>query len=454
MKEINSFFEEPQNYIFKFILTISSFSGFLFLAIKEGLKLGYADSPKEIFYGMLFIYIGIPALLPFYHLLISGRDRPMRSLLFVIAGVLGAIIIIASVSKYYLIIGLSIWIIAFIWMFSKGRNVKLSSDSEVYIKENTIIELFLIIFSLLLMGIFFCYQKKDNFFSLKPDDICKTFTLYKASDDIKDNVRNLSDLIELPKKIYESDKSLYDSSEKFTSSIITPLEKMANPQDNLLKKNIEILKNYSNRIKYDQTINQLRINQIKLYIQESNFAENFANILKHYQAKGFLMLVLTALLLLFVWFHTVEKEELSNRIRAHFFVVVTLILPLLSPYDKEDITIEKPFGSGFSKANEKSKGEKWIYGGNIYSPIIDNTTYDFTYEMTDDQYNKLAQKVQLDSLQMEIKYIDKRVLSNHIELLDDKNYRELLNMITNKGNIDIDTVDYLLGKIKQKHLRP
>jgi hypothetical protein len=70
--------------------------------------------------------------------------------------------------------------------------------------------------------------------------------------------------------------------------------------------------------------------------------------LKHYQTKGIILLTVSALMLLFLWVILLEKEEMSNRIKAHFFVTVLLITPLMRGYDKKDITLDKPFGFEFS----------------------------------------------------------------------------------------------------------
>ncbi len=454
-KNINSIFEEPESFIYRLIIGISSFSVMLFVFVEHGFKIFGINQSDISFYIFLFLYLGLPAFLPFYNLILSGRNLPKHYLFFAFPPLFFiAFILIPFNDNIWIFVGLlSLWVVFFILMFSKGKSLRSTEDKQVFIKENTIIELSLLIaalsFGVILainkivdstqVGVADAKKAKIKNDSLNTAFIKETFEVYSEGATTSKLIDNKRDSLSFLKEIREEDSlslqkylTLTDSSKKPT---------VYEPITILLKKYIttDTIKTITN---FDSFISKKSFEIWKTQIQMRNneevFASNFEKVLKSYQQKGVILLLISAIMLLFLWVNTVVKEEISNRIKTHFFIILALIVPLFRSYDKKDITIDKPFGFSFTNGNESPKkgdinnNNSNNNGGpnNNGNPPNGNNSPKYVI-ISQDQLDQLAKESSVEKLKNEI---PKTTYNSLAEIFNNNSTQTMIHQLSNDAS--------------------
>lgn len=325
MKEINSLFKKPEQYIVTAILSLGSFAACFYGLTEQGFVSAELRS-VIVFRAIVFVFIIVPALFPFHHLMVSGRNTPAHLLY-----PLSALSLLA-ITFFYLpdfileykwlpLVSCAIWAGLLLAYHKVGIAFRNSARKEVWIKENVFIE-GLVIASILLVMLALGFHNLFSFSWLKNHHIVEIRDELKPGDfdcafEYKDHAHALKLQINdsvfknrIPEEIYHHNRGAY-----FYVSIGN---RKPNRERFLL--HTQYLEN------------------------EQLFAERFEQIIKRYQAVGTILLALAGLAILVLLYFELGHREYRNRLRIQLFMILTLMIPLNKTIRKEDITIAKPFG--------------------------------------------------------------------------------------------------------------
>lgn len=463
MKEINSLFKKPEQYIVTAILSLGSFTACFYGLTEHGFVSGEFRS-IWVFRAIVFVVIIIPALFPFHHLLVSGRNRPVHLVYPLLALALLVVTFgfpcdLLLKHEWVALVPCAIWLLLLCSYYTAGISFKNSANKEVWIKENVFVEVLIIGLLLALMFVLgigrlfslkwvirnpnivespveldaryfehaFCH--KDHAYALKlkiNDRIFKNKILetnYETNrqaffETAGEPLRGEMDLMAVEKKALDSilatRPTSYDKID-IDSAIMPKLGEIHHTSLGELSKrdtshrfNQAYLNAFVRHRVHHRSIFLL---QMQFMEEQQEFAESFEEIVKRYQAVGTILLALTGLVLLGLLISELGHSEYRNRLRTQLFLILALMIPLNRDIRKEDITIERPFGN--TVFNRSNASVHWITPG----PNIDTTG--------------LAQQVNLKDLP---RHIDTIMTS----LLNDINY---VNYVLSINDIKTHQID-------------
>jgi hypothetical protein len=349
MRVLRSFFDEPQSYLFTLVTGLASFSALFFTAVENGLAF-YQFSPKWLFNAFVLIYLVVPSSLPFYNLYLrsGGNKRAMNGMLAGFAILLSIVIVICkSMVSFFILL---VWAVLFVGLNYRIRSSKRkNARPRIILGRNVRFELLFIRIALIGLVVFMAFS---NFYNIaeSPSTVA-AFERFRDASRTGEIIDSLSNDMFIPQKFISAGHS-------FSKRDLDEYDSVIRRYNDLVKSSPPTTHNNKiHVIPKIETVDSLHFTNSSIDISarsilhkvfEDEFAAKFERVLRHYQLKGCIILVLSALMLLRIWEEFVREEEIANRARSHFFIALFLIIPLMRNYDKRDITIKKPFGFKFS----------------------------------------------------------------------------------------------------------